>query len=240
MSTPVRAITFDFWNTLVAESHSADHRIQRWVAALHAHDVEISGAELESGMALMWEWFQRRWEGNHVVSPADAVDFAIEAMAVESSPALRDTMIGALHEGFDPAEMQTAPGIGEALEQLKSGGIRIGIICDVGLTPSSTLRTYLDHHGLLGQFDHWSFSDEVGCYKPDPAIFAHARAGLGVDDPAAMAHIGDLRRTDIAGARSVGWLALRYSGLADDKSPLPDGDVVIGHHRELPAAVGLG
>lgn len=239
-TTGIAGITFDFWNTLVTEARSADHRTQRWVSALHSHGVEISAAELESGLALMWEWFQRRWEGNQVVTPEAAVDFAIEAMAVESSPPLRDSMIAALHDGFDPAEMEIAPGIGDALEQLKSGGLRVGIICDVGLTPSVTLRSYLKHHGLLGYFDHWSFSDDVGCYKPDSAIFAHALDGLGVRDPASMAHIGDLRRTDIAGAHAVGWLALRYCGLADDKSNYPEGDLVVRHHSELARAVGLG
>ena len=61
--------------------------------------------------------------------------------------------------------------------------MRIGIICDVGMTASPTLRERLDMFGVLEYFDHWSFSDEVGCFKPWPAVFEHALAGLGVDDP---------------------------------------------------------
>ena len=30
---------------------------------------------------------------------------------------------------------------------------------------------HLDKHGLLDVLDHWSFSDEVGHYKPSPLIF---------------------------------------------------------------------
>ena len=53
-------------------------------------------------------------------------------------------------------------------------GLRIGIVCDVGLTGSPTLLAHLEHHGLADHFDHWSFSDVVGVYKPAPEIFAHA------------------------------------------------------------------
>ena len=55
------------------------------------------------------------------------------------------------------------------------------------------------------------------CYKPAPEIFEHALAGLGGVDPAEAAHVGDLRRTDIAGARAMGILALRYRGVNDDE-----------------------
>jgi putative hydrolase of the HAD superfamily len=233
MAGPVEAITFDFWNTLISESRSADHRTQRWVSAIESHGHEITHEQLEKGLQRMWEWFVQRWEGNVVVTPEHAVDVALETLGLPTSDPLKADMVTALKEGFDPSEMQTADGIGEALEALRSAGLRIGIICDVGLTPSATLRSYLDHHGLLQYFDHWSFSDEVGVYKPDQRIFVHAREGLGIDDPTAMAHIGDLRRTDVAGAREAGWRSLRYTGFADDDTELPDADHVVSHHLEL-------
>ncbi|MBI2708240.1 MAG: hypothetical protein HYX34_00885, partial [Actinobacteria bacterium] len=64
------------------------------------------------------------------------------------------------------------------------------------------------------------------------------------DDPRATAHVGDLRRTDVAGAQALGILAVRYSGVFDDPPP-PDGppveaDHVIADHAELPAVLGLG
>jgi FMN phosphatase YigB (HAD superfamily) len=113
-------------------------------------------------------------------------------------------------------------------------------VCDVGLTPSTVLRDYLEGHGILGLFDHWSFSDEVGVYKPDAAIFEHALGGLGGIDPTRAAHIGDLRRTDIAGAKAMGMLSLRYRGVTDDDPDHgPEGDIVIDDHADLPVALGL-
>ena len=53
-------------------------------------------------------------------------------------------------------------------------------------------------------------------------------------EPADAVHIGDLRRTDIAGARAFGMGSVRYRGLADDPEPGPEADFVIDYHRELP------
>ena len=113
--------------------------------------------------------------------------------------------------------------------------MRIGIVCDVGMTPAPALREHLDRHDLLGRFTHWSFSDEVGVYKPDPAIFRHALDGLGGVAPERAAHVGDLRRTDVAGARAMGMTAVRYTGVFDDDSAdMPEGDHVVADHARLP------
>jgi len=134
----------------------------------------------------------------------------------------------------DSAETELTPGMAEAIGVLVASGVRVGIICDVGLTPSITLRRALDHHGLLVQFGHWAFSDEVGVYKPDAAIFEHALAGLGGVAPDRAAHVGDLRRTDVAGARAMGMTAVRYRGVADDPTEGPEGHHVLMDHVDLP------
>jgi putative hydrolase of the HAD superfamily len=153
-----------------------------------------------------------------------------------------------VHDAFGDAAADTvpplAPNVAEALEALRSRGIRLGIICDVGMTPSTVLRRYLDSYGLLDHFDHWSFSDEVGVYKPHREIFDHALGGLGGVDPGRAAHVGDLRRTDVAGARAVGLTAVRYRAVHDDPEPddaseIVEGDHVIDDHLELLDALGL-
>src|SRR5207244_6923270 len=102
------------------------------------------------------------------------------------------------------------------LGTLTDAGLRLGIICDVGMTASSLLRDHLIRHGLLPLFDHWSFSDEVGSYKPSPVIFRHALDGLGGPVPERVAHVGDIRRTDVAGAKAVGLGAVCFTGVGDD------------------------
>jgi putative hydrolase of the HAD superfamily len=129
--------------------------------------------------------------------------------------------------------------VDDAVAGLSARGIRLGIICDVGFTPSTALLGHLERHGLLKYFDHWSFSDEVGCYKPDPRIFEHALAGLGAPDPARCVHVGDRRRTDVAGARALGMRAVRITAVFEDDEPGPDDDIVISSYRELLPALGL-
>ncbi len=80
----------------------------------------------------------------------------------------------------------------------------------------------------------------MGAYKPASAIFQHALDGLGGPVPERVAHVGDLRRTDVAGALAMGMVAVRYTGISDDDSqPEPEGHHVVAHHGELPAALGV-
>ena len=138
-------------------------------------------------------------------------------------------------------DLALLPGAEDCLRELHGAGIRLGIICDVGMTPSRALRDNLEHHGVLSLFEHWSFSDDVGAYKPAPEIFRHALAGLGVTDPARAAHVGDRRRTDVAGARAAGMVAVRYTGAVDDPAVdgLPEGDHVLDDHGLLAEALQI-
>jgi FMN phosphatase YigB (HAD superfamily) len=240
VGTAVEAVTFDFWNTLVAEGTAGSQRFRRWHEVLVAHDVEVTDEQLAAAMEAGWHWFDRHWRAGTVVSTREAVAAAVEHLPVPVDGPTVDELSHVVTLGADPADMLVAPNIGDCLERLSSAGVRIGIICDVGMTPSTALRGYLEHHGLLRHFDHWSFSDEVGAYKPDPTMFAHASAGLGGPDPERTAHVGDLLRTDVAGARGVGWRSVRYRGLADDVGAEgPEADVVVDDHADLPAALGL-
>jgi putative hydrolase of the HAD superfamily len=133
------------------------------------------------------------------------------------------------------APVELSGDIRPSLEELQARGIRLGIVCDVGFSGGAVLRELLDREGLLAYFSGWAFSDEVGHYKPAPQIFEAALASLDAE-PATSMHVGDLRRTDIAGAAALGMRTVRYRALHDD--PQIDGaieaDFVLDSHRELP------
>lgn len=133
------------------------------------------------------------------------------------------------------ASLELSPDIRSCLAVLSEREIRLGIVCDVGFTGGELLRDFLGREGLLEHFSGWAFSDEVGHYKPSPQIFQAALGALGAE-PAAAVHVGDLRRTDIAGARGVGMRTVRYRGLHDDSGA--DGgeeaEFVVDSHSELP------
>lgn len=231
----IAAVTFDFWNTLCRADveATAARRRAAWVAVLETRPLPIDPSVVHAVLDHVTEKHHHGWTTNSQYTAEHAVEEAVallgEMVGVDARDELWDAWLGASRR----ADIELTPHLPETLAALDDAGIRIGIVCDVGLTPSLVLLEFLERHGVLRHFDHWSFSDEVGVYKPDQRIFVHAREGLGIADPAAMAHIGDLRRTDVAGAREAGWRSLRYTGFADDPSELPDADHVVSHHLEL-------
>jgi FMN phosphatase YigB (HAD superfamily) len=239
----LEAVTFDYWNTLVHEEpgHLRGRRIAAWLGLLEEAGVPATEDSLGHLFDRSWGEFNAAWQENRQLLAPQAAEMMLAELGHDLSPTVRDMLVEAFAMVARDAELHLTPGIGAALAALDERGVRIGIICDVGMTPSTLLRARLDQHGVLAHFDHWSFSDDVGVYKPDARIFEHALAGLGSPAPSAVAHIGDLRRTDVAGARAMGMVSVRYAGVLDDADEsMDEADHVIRHHDELLAALGLG
>jgi putative hydrolase of the HAD superfamily len=189
-----------------------------------------------------WLRWNDSWQANRQFTGVDAAHSIADAVEREfpGSAGLRAGLLEAFVRQGEGAELRLVDGVTDAVAALSERGIRLGIICDVGFTPSPALLGHLERHGLLKFFDHWSFSDEVGVYKPDRRIFVHALDGLGRPDPVRCVHIGDRRRTDVVGARAVGMRAVRITSAYDDGSDgEPSGDLVISSYAELLPALGL-
>lgn len=243
---PLRAVTFDFWNTLIREHNQVrDRRLDAWLGLLEGEGAAVEREHLGAAFDRSWGRFQDAWRRNLRYDAFDAVRDLLDHLDLDPPPGVVEGLVSIVTDPDPSWRPDPTDHVEEVLATLRDAGVRIGIICDVGLTPSRTLRRYLDQHGLLGYFDHWSFSDEVGTFKPDPAIFEHALEGLGGIDPGQAAHIGDLRRTDVAGALAMGMFAVRYTGVSDDPGSVEagtdrvEGDEVVADHRHLPAALGL-
>jgi putative hydrolase of the HAD superfamily len=240
----IDAVTFDYWNTLFFEppGYLRGLRLDAWERILTAADRPVERTAMEAAVDRAWHVFNEAWKENRQYSAVDAAGLVVAELDLHD---LADEIRAELVEAFitigEDADLQPAPNVPAALGALDAAGVRIGIICDVGMTPSWILRSHLARHGLLAAFSHWSFSDEVGTYKPDPRIFAHALDGLGGVAPARAAHIGDLRRTDVAGARGYGMTAVRYTGVFDDPPAdgLPEAHHVVADHADLASALGV-
>jgi FMN phosphatase YigB (HAD superfamily) len=241
----IEAVTFDYWNTLVATSDEIlyQRRAEHWAAVLTDAGHPMTAEQVGAAFAGSWASFREAWRANRQFVTADGVARVLELLGVTDEPDIADALVDHYGEGALESELTLAPNLAATLAALKARRVRIGIICDVGMTPSTALRRVLEQFGVWEHFDHHSFSDDVGTYKPDPAIFAHALEGLGATAETA-AHVGDLRRTDVAGALGAGWTAVRYTGLHDDDGTADDVVVVEAHHvirdhAELPGALGL-
>ncbi|MGI9601280.1 MAG: HAD family hydrolase [Acidimicrobiales bacterium] len=232
---PVRAITFDFWNTLIRlTGDQRDRRREILAEVFWAHEREVSIDAVEGALGFTRDRFDSCWRANEQYVLADAADDVLTVVGVSASPELRADLVAAwLDSGRTTPVACTEPSVAALLDELRSAGIRIGIVCDSGLMPGSVLRGHLVGLGLADRFDHMAFSDEVGVYKPDPAIFAAAHAGLGVSADE-TAHVGDLHRTDVLGAVAAGATAIRYRGVVDDpEADTTDTTPVIDHLADL-------
>lgn len=228
-------ITFDFWNTLVAErpGYTKMLRLDALMLVLDNAGVEIDPTRLEIALDSALSAHRSSWHSNRQFLASDGVEHVIKKLEVEVSRSVYADLEAAFElEGVD-LELSLAPGIEGTLDQLYSEGVAIGVVSDVGFISSRRLRAFLDRKGLLDYFRSLAFSDEVGHYKPSPTIFEHAMLGLDASPESAM-HVGDLRRTDVAGAREFGMRAVRYKGINDDQSEdYPEADFVISEHCEL-------
>jgi FMN phosphatase YigB (HAD superfamily) len=99
------------------------------------------------------------------------------------------------------------PEASRCLQWLKNQKLRIGLICNTGLTPGFGLRRFLSERHVAEFFDIMVFSDEVGIRKPDPEIFLIAAKQLDAR-PHQIIHIGDNLKADIWGAKNAGFGAL--------------------------------
>jgi HAD superfamily hydrolase (TIGR01509 family) len=220
------AVTFDFWQTIAGEPTQPilhPKRVTLWDDILAgAHPRE----RIDEVLRGIGRHRERLWRQGEQFGAAEAAAIAVAELDPDIDDATERALVDAFVGSGEGIELELTPGIEEALRELDEAGLRLGIVCDVGFTSGEHLRDVLRRAGILERFDGWAFSDEVGAYKPDPVIFHHALREMGGVAPDRAAHIGDLRRTDIAGARAMGMVAVRYRGANDD----PPEDGPEGHH----------
>ena len=230
----IEAVTFDFWNTIarVPTGAMTEARQRAVAAACESGEVEVEAELLLSSLEQIGLDWERSWAAGRHLHPGEAAESLVRALGVEG--AAREMVAEAFLGAGREVELELAPDIGPSLAALREREIRLGIVCDVGFSGGELLRELLDREGLLGHFSGWAFSDEVGHYKPAPQIFEAALAALGAEPGAAM-HVGDLRRTDVAGAAAHGMRTVRYRGMNDEgeADPGPEAEFVLDSHREL-------
>jgi putative hydrolase of the HAD superfamily len=214
------------------------------VPLLADHGARVPAAAARQAVGAAYAAYRARWRLGQPYDARDAVETIVRELGVRL-PGEGRRRLQALVE--DPGRSHgllpvvPAADVRDALLELRHSGVRLGIVSDTGLSPGRTLRAYLRDAGLAWLFEPagLAFSDEIGSSKRGPAIFARALRGLGAS-AAGTVHVGDIRCSDVAGARGAGLGTIRYSGLYDDRDPrCPDADVVISSFSRLSAALRL-
>ena len=238
----LRAITFDFGNTLVPVSR-ADLRtvVDRMTAAIVG---QLAGVHSDP-FRIAWHEERDRQFAQEVPRlrevdldrrmirvlarlrgmPVPAMDawWNDEAAARYSTAAEVAFAVDAYSRIFGEV-IPPPPAVRPLLERL-ARSYRLAVLSNWPL--ASTIDAYVEAAGWRPSLAAVVVSQRVGTIKPDPRIFRAAEHELGVDSGAIL-HVGDDWAADIVGARGAGWLAAYLRGQqANSALPAsrPDGSV---------------
>lgn len=240
----IRAVTFDFWDTLAVDDSDEAERAKRgllpkpqarqalFLDAVRAEHPELDAAAVLAAYTEANRRASARWKGEHVTSTVE--ERLSEALALAGLARLR--AFDALVHGFESMEVEVPPrllpGAAEALATL-AARYRLGIISDTIITPGRGLREILARNGVLQHFSGFVFSDEVGRSKPHPRVFEEASRLLDTP-PDEIVHIGDREANDVLGPKRFGFRAVLFTGAVDRGSATSQADAVCADLLQLP------
>jgi putative hydrolase of the HAD superfamily len=203
----IRAISLDLWGTILDDKQAPSDTIlhsevrQNFLRAeLQRCGHQISSEQLRAAYRHAWEYFDDLWARQIAFDAKDGLQAMLRHLTIE----LPEENFERVRRYFEEVHQSPQPldGTLEAVQQLAKK-YPLALISDTAWTPGRVLRQIFARYGIRDCFRALIFSGEVGVTKPHPQMFQLALDGLGVEPPACL-HIGDLQRTDIAGAKAVG------------------------------------
>ncbi len=240
MHRQLRAVTFDCWGTLIYEPRREPGelaRVQLFARSLRELGIAITDEAAREATRETWKRHWREWTAGVSTDAVDMARWGLEAFGI-TDPAVVERLGKELQEVALEQEVRALDGARETLAELARRNLRRALICDTGFSPGRVVRQLLEREGLLEFLEVLIFSDEEGVPKPNPRVFHAALEPLEVE-PAQALHVGDLRRSDVAGARAVGMHSVRIRWQHDDPSDVPDADAVVDSHAHLRELLGI-
>ena len=200
----IRAVTFDFFETLVR--HRAGHGRGRslseylltcgymsppqWSDELLYRVFEIHAADYSPGLSGPERRSYLRRLASRVFHELGMVSTTDES----------DRHALALWEILGPSAFDTYADVESTLQYLKGKGVALAVISNW----HCGLAHFVSDLGLMPYFDHVVGSADYGFAKPDRRIFAKASNLLGVE-PSQILHVGDSYEADYMGGRDAGF-----------------------------------
>lgn len=193
----IEAITFDVGGTLIEPWPSIGHV---YAAVAEEHGVGgLSPEELNKRFVSAWRRLDCRAESRE--EWAAIVEATFKGMRPFTDPT---SLFEALYARFtQPGAWRVFEDVAPTLQALQRRQLRLGILSNW----DERLRPLLDRLGLAKAFEVVIVSCEVGCRKPDVAIFHRAAREFGLR-PEQVLHVGDSREYDVEPSRRAGMRAL--------------------------------
>jgi putative hydrolase of the HAD superfamily len=209
----LRALTFDYWDTLY-EGGALPERVALRRTAVGALLGAYGRTMAEDQLRALYEASGReaeRWwsEEQRGYTTRDRLRWILERAAVQ--PREECEHVAAAAEAVDNALLMLPPamlvGAWRMLRMLQRH-FTLAVLSDTGFASGRAQDRLLEKDGARTMFAATIYSMDVGHAKPRPEIFAAAVETLRV--PASeILHIGDNERTDVKGALAAGFRAIR-------------------------------
>ncbi|HEX5736389.1 MAG TPA: HAD family hydrolase [Blastocatellia bacterium] len=225
----IKAISFDFWNTLFTEQPGGFTLYQQTRRRLLREAIreagEFTDEQLDRACTLEAELHYQVWREEHRTIPTTE---RVGKILTHIEVCLPDDVLASLVSAYEEGVLERPPvliaGVREAIGEL-AGNYRLGIISDVGFSPGRVLKEILRREGLLEAFDSLVFSDEAGRSKPHRSVFERTARMLAAD-PREIVHVGDLEYTDVVGAKAAGYHSIRFTGA----TPIDEDETTVADH----------
>ena len=159
----------------------------------HSNMLSIAGLDEEG--------FEKSYWSHRLDYDADILNSETywQTMARENGVTFSPQQISDLMEQDARMWMDLNPAMLAWLPRIKQAGLRLGVLSNM---PAGVLSFMLPNFPWLAQFDHLTWSCDLGVVKPDPAIYLHTVRKLGVSPDQAL-FIDNLEK-NIVGAEAVG------------------------------------
>jgi len=240
----IRAITFDLWDTVFIDDSDEPKRAAQGLLPkpaerrnlvhqfLGRHE-PISSEHVELAYNTVDAAFHHVWYSQNITwTVRERLSVLLKALKRDLPENEFDELV-LLHEEMElEVRPDLAVDVAEAIQNLH-GKYKMGVVSDAIFSPGRALRQLLAHYDILKYFETFVFSDEIGCSKPDSALFNAAAKGLGVE-PCEIVHIGDRELKDIEGSHAVGARAILCTVVKDRGSENTKADAICSDFSELP------
>lgn len=243
---PIRAISFDLFDTLVDLLGETLPREEVQGRSLPRSLIQIHGliseqapvsfdAYLEAMRDVDVQFRESHYANDREVSSLQRFEAVLGRLGIDDKD-LAEAIVG-LHMGALYGQVRILAHHQAVLSELKKD-FRLGVCSN--FSHSETAHRVLADAGLTGLMDAVLISDAVGIRKPANGIFQATLEALGVE-PHELLHVGDRLGADVAGPASLGirtaWIVRRVAdveaALAERPEPAPD--LQIDDLAELPA-----
>lgn len=220
----IKAVTFDFGETLVTGKLDAKVYKKRLLNYIHSLGYVVSEVSLKKAVNGMLVKLRKKWEKNLELTFEGLYAGVLYKLGIVTSEEVLSHIYELYLRSFPS---QVIPGAEEALATLQ-GRYKLAVISNA---TSNFPRHTLNRYGLNEFFQVVVVSRDIGIRKPDLRIFRYTLEKLRVKPQQAM-HVGNSMKSDVIGAKRTGMKAVWMK--REEEQVLEEPDYVIHSITDLP------